>query len=219
MSLLPCMCGVHSSENLTPLLLVSLWEDVPGLPYLLEPYFLTPCTVPKFWNLGNFEASHSCANRGPCPLKVRNSFLQTHHCYDMKWLRFSRGCSWSYLTAHLPSPQHLYLFFTLYKILTPCGTLWQADSNIQLLASHSWFTVWLTFWLQSWVALEGPIHHPLLHQDSLWHWVLWVLSDWLSLFLLRVFNHMSVCRLKWSWAVGVPEAPFKEAKTSCIDES
>lgn len=47
----------------------------------------------------------------------------------------------------------------------------------------------------------------------------WVLSDQLHLFLLKVFNHMSVCSPKSPWIVDVPDASCKGAKTSYIDES
>lgn len=126
---------------------------------------------------------------------------------------FYPGCPWSYWKAHLPSPQHLFLFFTFYKILIPCGTLWQADSNFQLPASHSWFTDWHSGFNhgQPWRA-QSIIPCSTKSWGILWHWALWGLSDWLSLFLLKVFNHMSVYSLKSSWVVDVPEAHLRKLR-------
>lgn len=83
------MCELHSLETLTPLLLFSFWEDVPGLPCLLEPYFLTSCTfwLKETWalRLGLLWPALLGPIEGLVLWKWGNDFLQTHHCYDMKW--------------------------------------------------------------------------------------------------------------------------------------
>lgn len=88
--------------------------------------------------------------------------------------------------AHLPSPQCSLLFFTLYKVrrpVAPSGKLTAASSFLlctlrSLSDWHSGFNYW--------VALEGPIHHSLLHRepgDSLWYGALgFCLTDFIFSF-------------------------------------
>lgn len=223
------VCGVHRLEIPTPLLLFGLWEDYLRGTLSSTVILPNPCTVPKFWvkgSLGLRKVFLWPAILVPIEVSVLrkwgNDFLQTHHCYDIRWPRFPPGCPWNcWESSSAISP----VFFVVLHPLqspTPRGTLWQADSSIQLLALHSWFTVWLTFWLQSLGSLGGPNPSfpapPRTRRFSMAQGS-WVLSDRLHLFLLKVFNHMSVCSPKSPWIVDVPDASCKGAKTSYIDES